>query len=156
MTERIIIAHDPGKMTGVATWYGDEFLGSAQDDLLEVLNGTHKVLQEQDALTFIRTTEPFEIVIIAESYTITPATIRKSRQHYSLEGIGALRWMSHRFGAKFVLQSPADAKRFMTDDKLQKLGWYQKGRDHANDSARHLALYMVRAGRLDTRLLIGG
>lgn len=67
-----------------------------------------------------------------------------SRQYDALELIGWLRAMSYLCDIPFVLQTPADAKRFSTDKKLEAAGWLQpKGQDHANDALRHLLLYMV-------------
>ena len=39
-------------------------------------------------------------------------------------------------------QRPAD-KRFASGDKLRKLGWWAKGRPHANDAARHLLHFLI-------------
>ena len=83
--------------------------------------------------------------IVCETYTITMETLRKSRQTTALELIGALRWFAIQHGIPFVLQSPAEAKGFGTDAKLEKIGWLKpKAQDHANDAARHLLVYCVK------------
>jgi hypothetical protein len=78
-------------------------------------------------------------------------TLKKSRQTWSTEGIGALRYLTKVFDAEFVLQTPAAAKSFSTNDKLKKIGWYKPGKGHANDAARHLLLYGVGNGLVDVR-----
>lgn len=84
-------------------------------------------------------------VVICESFRITQETIRKSRQTASLEIIGVLRWLASSHGHKFVLQTPADAKRFMTDAKLRSLDWYSPTTGgHTNDALRHLGLYLAK------------
>ena len=83
---------------------------------------------------------------MCESYVITASTLRKTRgENWSLESIGALRWMANKHRVEFVLQTPADAKRFADDRKLKAAGWYfPTPGGHANDAARHLMLYLAR------------
>ena len=91
-------------------------------------------------------------VIVAERFTINQQTIRHSQQTTALEVIGYLRAIALGWGeVDFVLQTPADAKRFAQigsnqNARLDKLGWTQRplaANDHANDALRHLMLYLV-------------
>jgi len=82
-------------------------------------------------------------IIICESYTVTPATIKLSREYAALEIIGTLRYLAKKHERKFKLQSPASAKRFMTNERLHNLGWWRPGEDHARDALRHLGLYLA-------------
>ena len=87
--------------------------------------------------------------VACESFRITAHTAKLSPAPWSLEIIGALRWLCHRNGIGFTLQTPGDAKRFATDTKLDKLGWARPpGAGHARDAQRHLLLFLVRAGLL--------
>lgn len=132
----LIIAVDPGKVTGIATWAGGEF-NSWQEPTWFAVDRIWAKLE--------RLPDNAVVEIVCESYTITASTLRKTRQNYSLESIGALRWMSNTHGVEFVLQAPADAMGFMTDDKLRMLGWYRPSiGGHANDAARHLGLRLAR------------
>lgn len=141
----IIIAVDPGKMTGVAIWNEE--------------NETEKfVAFEQDVTTFfdwIHTTVHSQVEahgadnvqIVCESFIITPATGKNSQAPWSLELIGVCRFLCHRYGLKpLKLQSPAVAKTFATDQKLRAVDWHTKARGHANDAARHLMTYAATNG----------
>jgi hypothetical protein len=129
----VIVAVDPGKITGLATWANNELV-SWQEPTWYAVDRIWNTLEHLEVS-----------VIVCESYTITASTLRKTRgENWSLESIGAIRWMSNRHGVEFVLQAPADAMRFMTDDKLRMLGWYRASiGGHANDAARHLGLYIA-------------
>lgn len=136
-----ILAVDPGGTTGWAV-YNDELaqpVYAGQDDFERF---THVVVHL-----------PIPDVIVAERFTINQQTIRHSQQTTALEVIGFLRYWAWHHGAQFVLQTPADAKRFAQvgsakDARLDTLGWTVRPKaewDHANDALRHLLLYMVKA-----------
>ncbi len=82
-------------------------------------------------------------VVVCESYTVTPATIKLTREYAALEIIGTLRYLAEAHGRKFKLQTPAAAKRFMVESRLRNLGWWRPGEDHARDALRHLGLYLA-------------
>lgn len=125
-----ILAVDPGLTSGWALLRPDGTVTTGQSDFEAMMRAA-----ERYAPT----------VVVCERYTITAETLRKSRQTTALELIGALRWMTVKSGGEFVMQSPADAKRFSTDGKLTSAGWLQpRARDHANDACRHLLLYCVK------------
>jgi hypothetical protein len=92
--------------------------------------------------------------IIVERYTITPNTAKLSQQHDPLEAIGGLRWMAALWQIPFVLQSPADAKRFADNGRLKRLGWKSSGAGHNDDAARHLLLYCVKERIIDPKDLL--
>ena len=127
-----ILTADPGKMTGWAMYITetDDF-SSGQLPWFEHLEWFEKVYRSFD-------------VVISESFVITAATLKKSRQSWSLEAIGAMRYMLEKQGRNLVLQSPGEAKGFATPEKLKKVGWWLPGNDHAQDAARHMLTYVVR------------
>jgi hypothetical protein len=132
-----VLAVDPGGTNGWATW----------------TPSFHGCGQEADFKRFTRLVDdlaPELEVIVAERFTITAETLRKSRQNAALEVIGFLHYVSVREGVELVLQAPGDAKRFATDDRLRSAGWRQpSSQDHANDALRHLLLYLVKAGHVE-------
>ena len=143
----MIIAVDPGKVTGIACWF-DEQMTSWQEPTWYAVDRIWNALEGNGL-------GPVDVVV-CESYTITESTLRKTREPYSLESIGALRWMSNRHSVEFLLQAPADAMGFMTDDKLRMMGWYRSSiGGHANDAARHLGLYIARNNVKMFKRLIG-
>jgi hypothetical protein len=125
-----VLAIDPGKESGWAEWYNGQFSSA---------------MMPHNTLLDLAWTDMHNYDMVAvESYIITAATLKKTRgDNWSLEQIGALRWMAHRHNVKFVLQSPADAKSFVKNDRLAGLGWYKTGPGHDNDAARHLLLALA-------------
>jgi len=123
------LAIDPGKMTGWASFRHGDF-SSGQDKWMESLTWFEAIHTAYD-------------VIVCESFIITRNTITKSRQNWSLEAIGAIKYMRFRdvWGDEVVMQSPSVGKAFGTDDKVKAMGWWAPGYIHANDAARHLLAY---------------
>jgi hypothetical protein len=50
-----------------------------------------------------------------------------------------------RWNIVTYLQGAGEAKTVVTDATLRQLGWYQAGKRHANDGARHLGLRLLGA-----------
>lgn len=142
-----VIAVDPGLTTGWAALYPDgEFRSGETKGPYEFLRTVYRLLKDQ----------AFDWTLVVERYTITPETIKKSRQTDALEIIGALKFFAKHYNTGWAMQTPAEAKSFATDAKLRRMGWYQQGLGHANDASRHLLCYAVRNKLIDpTRLLEG-
>lgn len=128
-----ILAVDPGRKTGYCYWHDGKrtegerlaatFLKYA-DDLIE--NG------EVD-------------FVVCERFIITHQTGKYSQAPWSLEQIGALRFLCEKYGVSFVLQNAADAKRFGSEKNLSALGWKRpRGDGHARDAQRHLLLFIAK------------
>ena len=128
-------------MTGWARFNGE--FASGQLPLEDALHWVFETLKQG-----LRPT------IICEDFIYTPETAKKSRQTWSTEGIGVLRFLAHEYHCEFILQSPSSAKSFASNDKLKRIGWYTPGQDHANDAARHLMLWAAGNGKLDLREFI--
>lgn len=145
-----IIAVDPGKVSGWAHMSHDAFY-SGQMDWYDHLQWIDRILTTN---AWSGGNKP---VIVVEDFIYTAATAKKSRQTWSTEAIGVLRFMAFKHDLEFVTQTPAAAKRFATDDKLKNLGWYTPTKGgHANDAARHMLLYCVSRGIIKPEQLILG
>ena len=143
-----VLAADPGGTTGWA-YYADGAVTAGQDEFASFTDIV-------DGWCSVHSTDPkrkgVPDVIVAERFLITPQTAKLSQQSTALEIIGFLRYVAHREGIPFVLQTPADAKRFAQvgsdkDARLERVGWLKKPKaqnDHANDALRHLLLYTVK------------
>lgn len=138
-----IIAFDPGGKTGVAVW----------DSVAGLENVALHELGPLESVDFLwdRAVELKELGLLhclrvySESFTITAQTGKLSQAPWSLECIGAYRWICKRSGIPFELQKPGDAKRFCDNDKLKALGLRLRGSEgHAEDAARHLVLALGR------------
>lgn len=138
-----IVAIDPGKMTGWAKLSLGEFM-SGQAELYEILEWVDASISMGLCPT-----------IVCEDFIYTAATAKKTRQTWSTEGIGVLRYLARKADVGFHLQAPVDAKKFATNDKLKALDWYTPTKGgHANDAARHLLLYCTKNKLIDPRQLI--
>lgn len=131
-----ILSIDPGKMTGVAL-----FEAPSWDDA--------------PALMYTAELEQFETCayverFLDENYEYTELVLERFKisdvdANWSLEIIGTVRYLAAKRGLTITLQTPADAKGFVTNEMLQGLGyWHVGGAGHANDAIRHGVLYMVR------------
>jgi hypothetical protein len=129
-----IIAFDPGKTTGWSRLWEGEF-EAGELSWLDAVRYYHQLCNEK--LVYFET--------VVESFIITAETMKKTRQNWSLESIGAMRYLNEIYHpGDFHLQSPAEAKAFATNDKLKKMGWYTVGQDHARDASRHLLVFAVK------------
>lgn len=143
---RYVFAVDPGGTTGWVlydTKTGDLNAGQTR--------GREKFLELASA------TLAEDVEVVYEEYRITQRTVSLSRQPDAMFIIGALMWMCQKTRLPIVSQTPAEAKRLVTDDVLADLGWRQpSSKDHANDALRHLVLRLVRRGDIDPRRLLNG
>lgn len=133
----LIIASDPGKTTGVATWTDrdpsafDSFELGVEEYFDWLHNTVHEAVSRGD-----------EVRLVCESFLITVMTAKNTQAGWSLELIGVNKFIAHRYSLPPVkLQSPSVGKTFGTDSKLRHVGWLRKGKSHANDAARHLMTY---------------
>ncbi len=137
----MIIAIDPGKMTGWARINKNLVFASGEMPLYDVLHFIHEMMRQGGVVP----------EIICEDFIFTKETLKKSRQLYSTEGLGALRFLCEEYECNFYIQTPAAAKSFSSNEKLKKIGWHTPGKVHANDAARHLLLHGVEHGLVDVR-----
>lgn len=136
----LTVAIDPGGTTGMAAWdQVEEELVAAEGSPAEVLDWLAEEIRERRIG-----------LVVCESFTITGGTIKKTRggPNAAIETIGAIRYLCRVGGVPLVLQSPAEAKGFSTDDKLRRIGWFEGLPGHARDAARHLLLRCVTDGSI--------
>lgn len=131
-----VLAVDPGKTTGWCLWDTDrDTLDFGEEQQFEFCS------RADDVITWGSLT-----AVVCEAFIITAATAKNTQSPWSLEIIGCLRYLCEKNGVPFVLQTPSDAKRFSTNEKLKSIGWYVRGQGHATDSHRHLLLWAVKNG----------
>lgn len=141
-----VLAVDPGGTTGWALWNREDGLAAVGEDDFE--HFTRRV----DNWSRNMSIRGFSGAIVCERYTIGKGTLEKTRQNTPLEIIGVCRYFALKYGHNFELQSPSDAKSFTTNEKLKRLGWYTRGKQHGNDAVRHLVLYLAKMRILTTEL----
>lgn len=129
-----VLAVDPGKTTGYALWIPPNDIQAGQAEFFDFLVRTEAWLLQYGQQT----------KVVAERFIINQGTVKNTQAPWSLEVIGALRYLALKHGSgELVMQSPSDAKRFSSDDRLKRLDWWQRGQGHANDALRHLLLFLV-------------
>jgi len=133
----IVLAFDPGKMTGYVVWNDvDGIKLSGQCDQRDFRFW---------AETFIETYAVWDLHVVGEEYRISMETVRKAKDaHWPLDVIGAVRHFCEKQGLELEQQSASKAKSFATDAKLRKLEWYESTPGgHRNDAVRHLTVWLV-------------
>lgn len=132
----IIIGVDPGKTVGVAVYdmnvEESEPIGTQIEfnDFGDWLN------------IMLANVKDKEVLVAIERFTIR--TLKTANDaHWAIECIGVARYLCKCYGVNLIFQSPNDAKRYATDQKLRIAKWYVPGRDHANDAIRHVSLAMA-------------
>lgn len=134
----MIVAIDPGKVSGVVLWDSDYPIAVESFELppLEVTELVEYLWASQS--------RPKDMVVVTEKFTISQRTVKTALSLDALDINGWLTLESQRRGFELVVQTPAQAKSFATDAKLKALDWYYKTKDgHANDAARHLLVYLM-------------
>lgn len=151
---RVIIAVDPGKMTGTCVLgmpSGGEpvMLASAEYECREFA----PFMREQLHQWFPGT----QVDIVCERFVINAQTVRNTQAPWSLEQIGILKQVLRDKDIpedSIIWQAPADAMNMFTNEKLKRLGyWHRGGAGHANDATRHALLRAVKSGWIPRGLL---
>lgn len=138
MTE--IWAFDPGTVTGVAIWTDGVFIG-------QQLTVTELYEFVDDACDRIAHAQ-------IEKFTISAATLKKARVDDPLDVIGYLKYAAWRCGFPTRFSKPADVMASFTDAALKRAGMFTKGKQHANDAARHLARSLVLDRHVDPKIFM--
>lgn len=136
----IVIAVDPGKISGIAIWTDEKPLEirSYEENVYDTVHilknivGAPMYFQNHD------------IVVVTERFTISERTIKTALSLDALDINGWLTCEEEFHSYDLVFQTPTQAKKFATDAKLKALDWFERTKDgHANDAARHLMVYLV-------------
>ena len=145
-----ILACDPGLATGFC-----EFSGVKGQSHAYVVCGECAPNEWVDLL-YERLATGAVDAVVCENFFITMRTAQLTQAPWSLELIGVARHACRRNGnVPFVTQSPADAKMFATDERLQRVGWIMRGAtDHARDAQRHALLYLIKQGWTEEELTL--
>lgn len=152
---RVILAVDPGKKSGIASF---TYVKGEDPEIVE--SGEH-LMEDYDfpILNTLRNARLFEaeVSIVCERFTINAQTVKNSQAPFSLEQIGILKYLVRSEGFdidKIIFQSPSDAKRMFPNEALKKLGyWHRGGEGHALDAIRHGLLHAVKLGWVPSKLL---
>jgi hypothetical protein len=153
LSDKLIIAVDPGVVTGLAFWDGEGKLYAYE---LPEDNAIDYVFDELDGYRRAGSA----CLVVCEDFVPRGGALTWYPE--SLHQIGALKHHCRRNGVPFRLQAVKDAKGFSTDAKLKRFRggeWYRTAMEayrpgitshpQAIDAVRHLLLAGVKIGLVD-------
>jgi hypothetical protein len=149
----IVIAVDPGKVTGFFTYDSAAPVDAGSGDELPMWEFVDWMQQRALFGEWLGS----EVQVVCESFSITKRSMtQRGERAWSIEQIGILQYMVRMRGSyvpmrppcHYAEQSPSDAKGFSTDAKLKRVGWWLPGQEHARDAARHALLWATRQGHV--------
>lgn len=93
-----------------------------------------------------------DVLVAGERYTVTAETGKRSAQPTPLKVLGQAEALTYSYtNVEFILQTPADAKKLMSNERLRDVGFYTHPSDvnrpdanDVNDAARHALLALAR------------
>lgn len=156
-----VLAFDPGGTTGWAhACLGLEYAGADSIELKDIIfsTGEFSGSHHQDIYALIRNTNEHEFVlhvpqleIVSEPFhyrqNVVEDRFRGKVELISAEYIGVIRLACAQLGLSYYDRfTPGEAKRWCTDKKLQRLGWFQTPATpmrHRNDALRQLVKYLI-------------
>jgi hypothetical protein len=92
------------------------------------------------------------VLLVGERFTVTDQTGKRSAQPTPLKVLGQVEQLAYQYtNVEFILQAPADAKKFAPNPRLRELRLYTRPEDvsspdanDVNDAARHVLLMLAR------------
>jgi hypothetical protein len=136
-----IIGVDPGHTTGIAV------VEATFDTIRQ-----HQSFQvttwplEQGVTEFTRLLDTYKPrLVVFERYAVYEW---KAEEHSwseipTVQVIGCLKTLCIQKGIPTYQQTAQQAKQFVTDDKLEAWGFYERGKKHARDAMRHAIYYLL-------------
>ncbi len=122
-----ILSLDPGITTGIAT------LDSSDAVHADQVKCDHRAFFD-----FLVGYDPDAIVFERFVYQR-----RDKVELWPVEVIGIIRLYTEQFDVPLFAQTPSQAKKLWTDDKVKKLGLWKPGLGHGMDAVRHLLYHLV-------------
>jgi hypothetical protein len=128
-----VVALDPGGTTGVA------ILDEPQIHRDQVDTSSPNALR--DIWDILNMTDPEDIVM--ERFQFRYGGGRSKVVLTPVEVIGVVKLYCAMKDIALYEQTPAQAKKLITDDKIRKLGLWVPGQPHAMDATRHLLYHLI-------------
>jgi hypothetical protein len=132
-TEEIVIAIDPGKISGVVIWNP----AAVYEEGNAPLTAFEADLDELKSTIFYEMLGPDTPRVVCERYDMMPRQGAMSAQQDAQHIIGGLEWITLEHGGQFDLVSRAVTKKLTTDGMLRALGLHVRTPDgHLDDAWR--------------------
>jgi hypothetical protein len=155
MNNRMILAVDPGKASGICLFKWTE--GQEPEMLWSGEYQQHEYADPIRRAFSYSQSQGVRLEVVCERFTINAQTTRNAQAPYSLEQIGILKQIMMDYGRvpdDIYFQSPADAKAMFTNEKIRIVDyWHRGGEGHALDSIRHALLRLAKSGWVPVKLL---
>lgn len=142
-----IVALDPGGTTGWAMWQ-DQAGGKTATMWDHFFCGQIGPEEHHEELyELLERFQTHDFTVISETFDFRQHDNFRtgvnliSREYIGVAKLFALQRMHN--SPPVVLQTPASAKTFVTDEKLKVMGLWVPGKQHARDALRHLIYYLV-------------
>lgn len=135
MTIISVLSADHGEMTGLTLFH---VVGHQIEPQVQ-----HQLPWYEATLWFeevCKRWSPGTLLVAGERFVITPNSgkMMQGEQHWTIEGIGCARRDARKYGHdKVVLYTASDAKKFVSNANLKKVGWdCPTPGNHARDATR--------------------
>jgi hypothetical protein len=142
-TKNYVLAIDPGKTTGIVLVRKVDPDSDGEPSIVwsDELSWPQVATRVEATLTSLYA----DVDLVVERFTITRATASNAQAPWSLEVIGAVKWLAYRHNAgELVMQDPASVMRFASNPRLKSLGfWHKGGKGHALDAIRHAVVFLI-------------
>jgi hypothetical protein len=137
----ILLAIDPGKTVGAAVWSEGRLVEHGQCDSFAFLTWMEAIVPLYAG---------WDLQVVCERYKLGPRSLKTGSDfEWATDVIGTVRYWCRKYDVSLIMQDPAKAKSFSTDDKLRRHLWYlPTPGGHANDAARHLLVRLVEMGKV--------
>jgi hypothetical protein len=150
----VIIGVDPGESMGVAALMNGVLIGATQGTAQEGLIAVELLLdrfRNVEPTYGSRKIEPDTDVIVAMERFVSQTRQVHSHQPVAQQMVGAVTLLAEQYGARVVMQGPADARFCANNHLLRKLGMFQtrgtvdqQDANDANMAIRHALLCLSR------------
>lgn len=137
MPRNIVFAIDPGLLTGLVLV-----------DIKDRMNPVKIWSKEADTEEFYKISENTiektkeNLIVVVENFIISERTYKLTQAPWSLMYRGFIEYLCWKHNVPCILQTPSEAKDFVTNEKLKLANmWHVGGAGHANDAARHFVKY---------------
>ena len=132
----IILAVDPGLVSGYASWTTTgRYLEAKEIPYQECGQHVHGILEGYR-------TSAVDIQLVVERYTMTTGI--KTAQPEALKTMGQLELLAQLYDVHLHYYLPATTKKMISNARLKDVGWYRYTRDgHCNDAARLIGVHLL-------------
>lgn len=136
-----LLCLDPGHTTGWCLFEDGKLTASGQADTISSWYEIDKLFED------VKPT-----MVIYENYRVYAHKLERhsNSEVFTLRLIGVIEYICWLDRTPYFNQMAHQAKGFVTDEKLKKWDYYQKGAKHARDAIRHGCYFLLFDKNLET------